>query len=407
MPVVDPVASHGGETAATSPGAPRETPPPAAARRRPAWWLAVAGVVLAGGLVAYGWQRQETEAAAAADVANSAVTPSVRVHVVAPPAGAAKLTLPATLEPVQRTVIHARASGYVKRWYSDLGDTVQAGAVLAELETPDLEQDVRRAQAAVAEARAGLVLAQTTAERARRLLEQQAIARQEIDASDAELRVREAELVAAEAALSRVEELIRFQTIRAPIAGTITARRIEVGDLVVAGAGGSGLFVIEQTNTLRAFVDLPQAFARWMQPKLKAKFELPEAPGRHFDAEVVRTAGALNAATRSMRVELQLPNPAGELLSGAFGQVRIELPRAGDVVAVPGNAVRIRSEGAFVALVDAADQIVIRPVKLGHDLGREIEIVQGLRPGERVVLNPSDLLRAGAPVHVVQATAQR
>lgn len=180
-----------------------------------------------------------------------------------------------------------------------------------------------------------------------------------------------------------------------------------MGDLVVAGANGNGLFVLEQTDTLRAFVDLPQTHVRSVQPKLAANFLLPEAPGRRFRAMVVRTAGALNSATRSMRVELELPNREGELMAGAFGQIQLELPRAGDVVTVPVTSVRIQARGAFVALVDPADQIQLRAVKLGHDLGGEIEIVDGLQAGERVVQNPTDLLRSGTKVHVIQATAQK
>ena len=393
----------------TPPENPAHVAPPVVRTRAPrhAWWLPVIGAAFAAALVAYGWQREDSQAAAASKVAAASAVPTVRVHVVAPAASKAQLTLPATLEPAQRTELHARASGYVKQWHADLGQRVEAGAVLAELETPDLDQDVRRAEAAVTEARASLALAQTTAGRFRRLMQDSAVAQQDLDTREAELRVREAALVAAEAGLSRVQELTRFQIVRAPFDGVVTARRIEVGDLVVAGANGDGLFVLEQTDTLRAFVDLPQTYVRFVQPAQAVNFQLPEAPGRLFRGTIVRTAGTLNSATRSMRVELELPNREGELMAGAFGQIHLELSRSGDVVTVPGTSVRIQSQGAFVALVDAENKIQLRAVKLGHDLGGDIEIVHGLQAGERVVRNPTDQLRAGTKVHVLQAIAQK
>lgn len=376
-------------------------------RPRRAWWLPVGGLLVAGALVGFGWQRHARQRSAAAATTAAALVPSVNVHVAAPAKGGAPLTLPATLEPAQRTEIHARASGYVKRWRADLGQRVAAGEILAEIETPDLDQEVRKAEAAVTEARASRALARTTVERFRRLMQAEAVARQEFDTREAELHGREAAVAAAEAALARVRELTRFQSVRAPFAGVVTARRVEVGDLVVAGSGGRGLFVLEQIDTLRSFVDLPQPYARSVQPGMAAEFRLSEVPGQVFRAEVVRTAGALNPGTRSMRVELRLPNPSGELMAGAFGQIRLTLPRAGAAFAVPVTAVRIRAEGATVAVVDPENRIQLRAVKLGHDLGSAIEIVDGLAAGERVVRNPTDLLRAGTRVHIGKAAAQK
>lgn len=381
--------------------------PSPSGRRRRAWWLPLAGLVAAAALVGYGWQRRAGHVSQAAAVTAAAQIPAVRVHVVAAAPGGARLALPATLEPAQRTEIRARASGYVKRWHADLGQRVAAGDVLAELETPDLDQDVRKAEAAVVEARASRGLAQTTVQRFRQLMADNAIARQELDAREAELHVREAALAAAEAALARVQELTGFQSIRAPFAGIVTARRVELGDLVTAGAGGGALFTLEATDSLRAFVDLPQTYVRSVRPGMKVQFRLPEAAGRLFAADVVRTAGALNASTRSMRVELRIPNPTGELMAGAFGQVHFTLARSGEVFAVPATAVRIGAGGATVAVVDAQDRIQTRSVQLGHDLGGSIEILDGLAAGERVVRNPTDLLRPGTQVHVVKAAAQK
>lgn len=403
----DPFVSAVQPSSDPTPRAATRGPLPSPGRRRRAWWLPLAGLVAAGALVGYGWQRRAGHVAEAAAVTASSVIPSVRVHVVAAAPGGAQQVLPATLEPAQRTEIRARASGYVKRWHADLGQRVAAGDVLAELETPDLDQDVRKAEAAVAEARASFGLAQTTAQRFRRLMADNAVARQELDAREAELHVREAALAAAEAALSRVQELTRFQAIRAPFAGIVTSRRVEVGDLVVAGASGETLFTLEETDSLRAFVDLPQSYVRNVRPGMKAQFRLPEATGRLFAAEVVRTAGALNPGTRSMRVELRIPNPTGELMAGAFGQVRFTLEPPGKVFAVPVTAVRIGAGGATVAVVDTEDRIQMRSVQLGRDLGASIEILDGLAAGERVVRNPTDLLRPGTQVHVVKAAAKK
>lgn len=361
----------------------------------------------ASALVGYGWQRQAGDVSRATVVMESSLVPSVRVHVVATATSDARLLLPATLEPLQRTEIRARASGYVKRWHADMGQRVATGDILAELETPDLDQDLRKAEAALIEARAHHDLAKTTAERFRQLMQQNAVARQDLDTREAELNVRKAALTAAEAMLARAQELTRFQTIRAPFSGIATARYVELGDLVVAGAAGKPMFILEETNSLRAFVDLPQAYAGSVQPTTKVHFRLPEINGRVFEGAVVRTAGVFNANTRSMRVELQLPNPTGELVAGAFGQVSFTRPRAENVFAVPVTSVRNGAKGPTVAVVNLDDQIETRTVKLGNDLGAMIEIVDGLQAGERVVRNPSDLLRAGTKVQVLKTMAAK
>ncbi|HEY0947369.1 MAG TPA: efflux RND transporter periplasmic adaptor subunit [Opitutaceae bacterium] len=370
---------------------------------RARWFVATTAFAVAAAL-ATGLVFRQRAVAQAAEVSVRASVPEVRVLTVAPGKTLQQLTLPASTEPLQRTHIQPRASGYVKRWLVDLGARVEAGQPLAEIETPDLDQDLLAAQAQLEQARANLEIARINARRAQQLLETRAVAQQEFDDREAALRSRQAELNAAQANLTRVRELTRFQQLTAPFAGVVTARNVEVGDLVSAGGAGTrGLFTLEQIDTLRVFVDVPQSQMRAISPGLTAELRLREFPGRTFSAEVVRTAGALDPVTRTLRAELRVPNPDGLLLAGAFAQVRFELPAPSDVFAVPVAAVMIRAQGPQVAVVQPDNTIRLQNVTLGRDLGTELEIVNGLQPGERVVQNPSDLLRPGTHVNVVSS----
>lgn len=370
---------------------------------RARWLVGFATIAVAAALVAGLVVRRQAQAQAA-DVALRASVPEVRVLTVAPGKTTLQLTLPATTEPFQRTYVQPRASGYVRRWLVDLGTHVEAGQVLAEIETPDLDQELLAAQAQLEQARANLEIARINARRFQQLLDTQAVAQQEVDDRDAALRSREAEFNAADANLTRVRELTRFQHVTAPFAGIVTARNVEVGDLVSAGGGGGrGLFTLEQVDTLRVFADVPQSQMRDIAPGLTAELMLREFPGRTFPAEVVRTAGALDPTTRTLRAELRVPNPDGILLAGAFAQVRFALPSPANVFSVPVAAVMIRAQGPQVAVVQPDNTIRLQSVTLGRDLGTELEIVNGLQPGERVVQNPSDLLRPGTHVNVVSS----
>lgn len=341
--------------------------------------------------------------AATTEATRQANIPGVQVISVASSTTHVQLSLPATTVAAQRTVIQPRASGYVKRWLVDIGAKVTAGQVLAEIETPDLDQELLLSQADLEERSANLELAETHAKRFRQLLSTQAVAQQDVDDREAQLRSAEAERRAAQARLTRAHELMQFQKVTAPFDGVITARNVEVGDLVSATSGNShGLFTLEQIDTLRVYVDVPQSQMRAIAPGLKAELRLREFPGRTFPAEVVRTAGALSPDSRTLRTELTVPNAEGLLLAGAFAQIRFSLPAPADVITVPVSSVMIRANGPQVAVVQPDDTIRLQSVTIGRDLGTELEILTGLQPAERVVRNPTDLLRNGTKVQIVK-----
>jgi RND family efflux transporter MFP subunit len=364
-------------------------------------WITVSTLFVVAAVLAIGLVLRQRALAQATEVSVRSSVPEVRVQPVSAGKTQLQLTLPATTEAQQRTVVQPRASGYVKTWFVDLGARVEAGQVLAEIETPDLDQEVLAAQAEFEEATANVEIARTSARRFRQLLETNAVAQQEFDDREAALRAREAELNAAQANLARVRELTRFQKITAPFSGVITARNVQVGDLVSGSNGGArGMFTLEQIDTLRVFVDVPQSQMRAITSGLTAELSIREFPGRTFPADVVRTAGALDPVTRTLRTELRVPNPEGMLFAGAFAQVRFSLSTPADVVVVPVAAVMIRAQGPQVAIVQPDSTVRLQTVTLGRDLGTELEVVSGLQPGDRVVQNPTDLLRPGTRVNI-------
>lgn len=365
-------------------------------------WLLVAVTVLAAALLGYAaWRRAHAEHAAAAFSAAN-LMPTVAVAITEPAARGPELSLPATAEPFQKAEIFARAGGYVKRWRADIGQAVVAGEVLADIETPDLNQDVRKAEADVAQAEANLALARASASRYGVLMKEDAISRQEYDTKQAQLQASQAALRSAQAALARERDLMQFQSVTAPFPGIITARRIQVGDLVTTSGNGPGLFTIEQIDQLRVYVDLPQTYAKAVKPGMTAQLTIPEQPERAVTATVVRTAGAIAAATRTMRVELNVPNRDGALIAGGFVQVHLSLPTNPRALRVPVTAVRFSTAGPRVMVVDGNGGIRIVPVTLGRDLGMEFEITGGLQRGDRVVRNPTDGLSPGVQVHVME-----
>ena len=325
--------------------------------------------------------------------ANAALTTSVRdqrplVSVISPqPADKnAALVLPGSTQAIQEAAIYARTNGYVKNWQVDIGENVQQGQLLAEIETPEVDQQL-------AQAKANYDIAKLTADRWADLVAKKVVSRQEYDQNEK----------AAEGAKANYEQLQKlqgFQKIIAPFAGIITARNLDNGDLVSAGTTGQRgpLFRIAQTDVLRIYVNVPQTQARLITSDQSAAVSLREIPNRAFDAKVVRTARAIDPASRTLLTELQIPNQNGELLPGMYAEVKFDLPHDPHTLIIPGNAVMIRSDGPQVLVVDAKQTIRARPVKLGYDLGEKVEILSGIQPGESLVANPNDALRDGVEV---------
>jgi len=366
------------------------------------WRVFAAGIlatlVVAAAYLAGQEPRRRTQAALAEETAVLAV-PTVTVVSPAPGKPSGGLLLSAEVKPWLESPIYARASGYLKRYLVDLGDQVDAGQLLAEIETPELAQELERARHELTQGEAALALAKTKADRSTRLVDLEAASKEEYDENQAEVAMKSAMLDAARANVRRLEELQAFARITAPFSGIITARKTDVGDLITAGSARE-LFRLAQTNKLRVQVSVPQTRALQIAPRQLAELLIPERPNQVFPARVTRTAGAISTDSRTLLTELEVDNSQGELLAGSFGQVKFAEAKGQAPLTLPGNTLLFRAEGPQVGVVQADGKVVLRSVKLGRDFGPTVEILGGVTPQDRVILNPSDALADGASVRV-------
>jgi RND family efflux transporter MFP subunit len=310
------------------------------------------------------------------------------------------LSLPGTLQGYVQAPIAARTSGYLKRWYKDIGSRVAKGDVLAEIESPEIDQQLSQMIAARQQAASSLALAKSTMERWEALRKKDAVSQQELDerrSSEAQAR---ANLAAADANVERLRQLTGFKRVVAPFSGVITKRNVDVGDLIDAGGGaGRALFVLSQTDPLRVYVNVPQSYAQLVKPGQEVTVTLSELAGQAFRGQVARTAASIDTATRTMQVEVTLPNREGVLMPGAYVQVGLPL-QASRTLTVPTNALMIRGEGMRVAAVDAQGRVQLRAIKIGRNFGQTVEVLEGVNPNDQLVLNPSDSLAEGDKVAI-------
>ena len=386
------------DAGASSPNMLAQSQPKASRRSRYAVIAGVALVIVAG--LALGviprLRAQSKLVAATQEVTLRTVTVTNATRL----ASSVQLALPGDVRAFEETKIYARADGYLLKWNSDIGAKVEAGQVLAEIDTPELDQELNQSRAALAQAQANLVLARSSAERWQRLLKDRAVSQQEVDEKTSALAAREADVKAAEAAVARLEKLSSFKEVRAPFAGTITRRHVDTGALIRAGGNASALFDLAQTDTLRVQVNVPQAYLRDIAIGSTVAIAVAEYPGRAFPGKVLRTSGAFDATTRTMLTEIEVPNRNGELFPGIHVDVELTLAQANPPIVVPARAVIIRGEGLQVAEVDDANSIRLQKVQAGRDLGRTVEIVSGLSDGARIVTNPTDTLVEGMLVRI-------
>jgi RND family efflux transporter MFP subunit len=312
------------------------------------------------------------------------------------------LVLSGELKPATEAALHARVNGYVRRWYVDLGAAVKAGDLLAELDTPDTDRELSQARAQLLQAEAARDLAITTAKRWKEMLTAKTVSAQESDEKASDLELKKATVEAARANVQRLEQVAGFAKLVAPFSGTITVRGIDVGQLVIAGEGKE-LFRLAQTEKLRAFVRVPQNYARGAAIGQLGELTVPELPGRKFDAKVVRTAGALDPATRTLLTELEVDNSKGEILAGSYAQVLLPEAKPELGMTVPSNTLIFRAEGPQVVVVGDDDKLSFRTITLGRDYGSAVEARSGVEPTDRIVVNPSDALTEGAAVQIVTA----
>ncbi len=398
-----PPVNDGIEVMEAPPTTPRFDPPGAEkAAPRPKLRLlaglvaAVIIVALLAGLLPRLFQR----AALRAETRELAI-PTVSVVSPAPGKAAAGLSLPAEIKAFTEAPVHARANGYLKRRLVDIGAAVEAGQLLAEIDTPELDQELARTRAELAQADAALGLARITAARWAELLKTAGVSEQEAAEKQADLALKSATVEAGRANVRRLEELQSFARVTAPFAGVITARNIDLGDLISANSGRE-LFRLAQTRTLRVFVRVPQTAARSIAIGLTAELTLPELPGRVFAAKVARTAGAMEPGSRTLLTELEVDNTQGEILAGSYAQVRFRELKQEAALTLPANTLIFRAEGPQVGVVNGDGRVELRHVELGRDFGPTIEIIEGISLGDRVILNPADSLVSGVTVRLAE-----
>ena len=305
--------------------------------------------------------------------------------------------LPADVQAFVEAAIHARASGYLKNWYVDIGDHVTNNQTLAEIDTPELDEQLDQVKAELDQAIAARDLAKITADRWTELLKTASVSEQETAEKKSDFVLKQANVEAAHANLHRLEELKNFDRVTAPFDGVVTARNTDIGQLIAAGSGGE-LFHLAQTNPLRVYVRVPQSLAHAITPGQKAALTFQEMPGREFEATVTRTAGAVDPVSRTLQVELQVTNPHGDILAGSYAQVRFNESAAANVLMLTDNALIFRAQGMQVAVVGPDNKVQLRSIKLGRDFGNRIEVISGLDAGDRVILNPPDGIAEDMPV---------
>src|SRR2546427_7240032 len=363
----------------------------------------IALVIIAGLLL--GWvPRWRQNRSTAADTTQLAI-PSVSVVSPTPGTNRDGLVLPAEVRPWLEASIFARANGYLKNWDADIGAHVQAGQLLAVIETPDLDQQLEQAKAQLVLSQANLRLAETTDSRWKELLKTASVSEQAAAEKAAARETAAASVEADRANMRRLQELVSFQRVTAPFAGTITIRAVDVGDLIVAGSGGQQLFHLAQADKLRVYVRAPQTAAAGIAAGQAATLSIPELPDDPFPAKVVTTSESISATSRTLLVQLEVDNSQHRILPYSYGEVRFDENAEKPALTLPSNTLLFRAEGLQVAVVNSNGIVELRKVQIGRDFGQTVEITGGVVPADRVITNPSDSLVTGIKVRVVESAS--
>ena len=395
-----PATPHGAELG----GADAPSAPPAPAGRTPLFVLAVLGLLLVIMAVITILSRSRARAELESDTLENLVP---MVNVIQPKRTPAQiqLELPGNITAFEEAPIYARVSGYLKHWLTDIGTHVEAGQPLAQIETPELDQELNQANAALAQAKANLEIARISAERWQKLRQSDSVSQQDTDVRVATWHAQEANVTAAEANVNRLTELTNFKLLTAPFPGIITARTMDAGTLITAGSSRE-IFRLARIDQLRVYVSLPQAYSQMVKTNDKATLTFSELPGQSFTGRVDRTAGAIDPISRTLLTEILVSNHDGIMFPGAHTMVRVSLATGVDPVIVPVNTLLFRNEqGVQVGLVDSNGIVRLADVTVGRDYGTTVEIVHGLSETDNVIINPSDSLQAGIKVRVAKAGA--
>src|SRR6266849_1345256 len=346
-------------------------------------------------------QRREQYNALAKGTEKLAVPTVAVIHPTVEPAQE-DLVLPSTLQAYTESPIYARTSGYLKKWYHDIGSHVQQGELLADIDTPEVDQQLYQARADLGTAQANENLSRITSKRYEGLIKTDGVSKQEVDNAVGDYAARRAAVASAQANVRRLEELESFKRVYAPFSGVITRRNVDTGNLINAGNGGSAqeLFVLAATDPIRAYVSVPEVYAAAIHSGLGAYLELTQFPGQKFQAKVARTADAIDLASRTLNTEVDVPNKTGQLLPGGYAQVHLLVGVTGTRLQVPVNALLFRAEGLRAVVVNATHKPPLQLLAIGRDYGSSMEVLQGLSPNDWIVLNPADSLDEGVQVNV-------
>ena len=371
---------------------------PVRGRRLWVWVALAAGIlVLVVAWVIHSRLRDRSELAKSSKEASRIPVSVVRAT---PSPANTELVLPANVQAFVETPIYARTDGNLKRWLVDIGGKVKKGELLAVIETPEVDQQLKQSEAALAQADANLELARITAERWQNLLPYDGVTRQEVDQNVGAYKARLADLRAAQADVERLKDRKSFQRVVAPFNGIITARNTDIGALISAGTT-QDLFRLAQTDMLRVYVSVPEIYSRSMRQGVRADLSVDEYPNLTFPGRVVRSASAIVPNSRTLLTEVQIPNRKGELLPGSFGEVKFHIALPHALLVIPSNTLLFRSKGTQVALVTQNQTVHLQNVALGNDFGTSTEVISGLTPQDAIIVNPSDSISEGTQVTIV------
>jgi RND family efflux transporter MFP subunit len=382
-------------TAASRPGT-----SPAGKHSRLLWFLTIPLALCVLGL--FTWlSKSRTQSALAASTQASAAEP---VSVLHPQTGdlSDEILLPATLQAFSESPIYARTSGYVSQWYADIGQHVSNGQILARIDSPEVDQQLIRARATLNQSQANLTLAGVTTQRYQDLIKSNSVAQQEVDQNNQNLTSQKAAVVSAAADVKQLEQQQSYERVTAPFSGVVTERRTDIGDLINAGNSGTGaeLFRLSKIDVMRIFVSVPEAYSQLIVSGMHVAVQLTELPNQTFDGQVARNNHAINLATRTLMVEVDVPNPGGKLLPGAYGQVHFKLASPTRPLIVPSGSILFQSAGPQVAVVTAKNTVELRKVVIGRDFGNTMEITNGISTQDSVIASPPDYLVNGMAVIV-------
>jgi RND family efflux transporter MFP subunit len=371
--------------------------------------LRLAGVVfafLAIAIVAYGLVSRAAENSRLHNLTEAQAVPSVAIVAPTHVDNHAGLDLPGRLQAYISAPIYARVPGYLKSWKYDIGGKVKAGDVLAEIDTPDLDQQLMQARAALSVSQANAKLAQISAERWQSLAGTDAVAKQDVDTRTFALNANIAQVKAAQANVDQLVAETGFKRLIAPFDGIVTARATDIGALInVGAAGGAQLFMVSDTNKLRVYVNVPQNYVPSVPPGTKATISVPEHPDRTYSGTVEASAQAVDPITGTTLMQLIVDNSAGEMMPGDYASIHLQMPAAANVLSVPSSALIFDAKGLSIATVDVHNRVLLKPVSIQRDLGAVVELASGLAPNDRVIQNPPDGIGNGTEVRLTGAAA--